>query len=81
MKNDTVTTGNDGKYQVVDEGAFPTDQNYTIQFQDIDNDLNGSYSDLDTLAEFKNPEFSHGDGHWYEGETSKEMDIKLTPKK
>jgi len=81
MKYDTVFTDNDGKYEVIDKFAFPTDQTYTIQFQDIDNELNGSFVDRDTLVEFKNPEFSHGNGHWYEGETTKEFDIKLTPKK
>ena len=81
MKYDTVFTDNDGKYEVTDKFAFPTDQTYTIQFQDIDNELNGSFVDRDTLVEFKNPEFSHGNGHWYEGETTKEFDIKLTPKK
>jgi putative lipoprotein (rSAM/lipoprotein system) len=81
MKNDTSFTDNEGKYEVVDEGAFPTNQTYTIQFRDIDNELNGSFIDRDTLVEFKNPEFSHGNGHWYEGETTKEFNIKLTPKK
>ena len=81
MKNDTSFTDNEGKYEVVDEGAFPTDQTYTIQFQDFDNESNGAFMDKDTLVEFKNPEFSHGDGHWYEGETTKELDIKLTSKK
>jgi putative lipoprotein (rSAM/lipoprotein system) len=81
MKNDTSFTDNEGKYEVVDEGAFPTDQTYTIHFQDFDNESNGAFNDKDTLVEFKNPEFSHGNGHWYEGETTKEFNIKLTPKK
>jgi putative lipoprotein (rSAM/lipoprotein system) len=81
MKNDTTFTDGEGKYEVVDNGAFPTDQIYAIQFQDIDNESNGAFNDKDTLVEFKNPEFSHGNGHWYEGKTTKEFDIKLTPKK
>jgi putative lipoprotein (rSAM/lipoprotein system) len=81
MKNDTVYTDNDGNYEVTDKGAFPTDQAYTIQFQDIDNELNGSFNDKDSVVEFKNPEFTNGNGHWYEGEATKEFDIKLTPKK
>jgi putative lipoprotein (rSAM/lipoprotein system) len=80
MKQDTVFTDINGKYTVTDKGAFPTDQTYTIQFQDLDNELNGSFNDKDTTVEFKNPEFSHGDGHWYEGEATKEFDVKLTPK-
>ena len=81
MKNDTVFTNSEGIYEVVDKGAFPTNQSYTIQFQDLDNELNGTFNDKDTLVEFKNPEFSHGDGHWYEGEASREFNVKLTPKK
>ena len=78
---DTTFTDNNGTYEITDNGAFPTDQTYTIQFQDFDNETNGSFENMDTIVEFKNPEFSHGDGHWYEGETTKEFDIQLTPKK
>jgi putative lipoprotein (rSAM/lipoprotein system) len=81
MKNDTVVTDNEGNYTMTDKGAFPTNQTYTLQFQDLDNELNGHFDDKDTTIEFKNPEFSHGDGHWYEGETTMEFDIRLTPKK
>jgi putative lipoprotein (rSAM/lipoprotein system) len=81
MKYDTAFTDNEGNYEVTDKGAFPTDQTYSIQFQDFDIESNGSFNDKDTVVEFKNPEFSHGDGHWYEGETTREFDIKLTPKK
>ncbi len=81
MNNDTAYSDDNGSYEVTDKGAFPTDQTYTIQFQDIDNELNGSFDDKDSIVEFKNPEFSHGDGHWYEGTATKEFDIKLTPKK
>jgi putative lipoprotein (rSAM/lipoprotein system) len=81
MKNDTAFTDNEGNYTVSEEWAFPTDQTYTLQFQDIDNELNGTFNNKDTIVEFKNPEFVHGDGHWYEGESTKEFDIKLTPKK
>jgi putative lipoprotein (rSAM/lipoprotein system) len=81
MKSDTVYTDNDGNYEVTDKGAFPSDQTYSIQFQDLDNELNGSFDDIDTIVEFKNPEFSHGDGHWYEGKATKEFNVKLTPKK
>jgi putative lipoprotein (rSAM/lipoprotein system) len=78
---DTTFTDKDGKYKYTDEGAFPVDQTYSIQFQDIDNLTNGYFENMDTTVEFKNPEFSHGNGHWYEGETNKEFDIQLTPKK
>lgn len=81
MQGDTTFTDANGVYQVVDKWGFPTDQTYNIEFQDIDGDAYGEFSDLDTIVEFKDPEFLDGDGNWYSGETSKEFDVKLTPKK
>jgi putative lipoprotein (rSAM/lipoprotein system) len=81
MQGDTTYTDENGVYQVVDKWGFPTDQTYNIEFKDIDGELNGEFSDLDTIVEFKDPKFSNGDGDWYSGETSKEFDVKLTPKK
>jgi len=81
LLNDTSYTGSDGTYHVVDNWGFPAEQVYHIKFQDIDGAANGEFSDIDTVVEFKNPEFTGGDGDWYAGETSKEFDVKLTPKK
>jgi len=81
MKGDTVMTDQSGNYQVADKFGFPTDQTYTVQFNDIDGNLNGSFDNLDTTVEFKNPKFTNGDGHWYSGETKMNVDIKLNPKK
>ncbi|MDY0104616.1 MAG: radical SAM-associated putative lipoprotein [Lentimicrobium sp.] len=81
MQGDTTYTNADGVYQVVDNWGFPTDQTYKIDFNDIDGAANGGFSGLDTIVEFKDPEFSDGNGDWYSGETSKEFDVKLTPKK
>ena len=81
MQGNTATTDDEGKYQVVDGNGFPIDQVYSIQFQDIDGVQNGAYQDLDTIVEFKDSKFIKGDGKWYQGETSKELDIVLKPKK
>lgn len=81
MQGDTTYTDVNGAYQVVDKWGFPTDQTYNIKFLDIDGEANGEFSDLDTIVEFKDPKFTNGDGDWYSGETSKEFDVKLTPKK
>ena len=80
MRGDTTKTDNEGKYQVVDKYGFPSDQTYDIQFQDIDGATNGDYQNLDTIIEFKNPQFINGDGNWYSGETSKELDIEFNKK-
>lgn len=81
MQGDTTYTNADGVYQVVDKWGFPTDQTYNLEFQDIDGEENGEFNELDTIVEFKDPKFLDGDGDWYSGETSKEFDVKLTPKK
>ncbi len=80
MQGDTVYTDKDGNYQVV-SGSYPDNQSFAISFQDIDEATNGSYQDVDTLVDFTNTEFTGGDGHWYDGETTKELNIKLSPKK
>ena len=80
MRGDTSFTDSEGKYQVVDNYGFPNNQTYDLKFQDIDSTINGNYKNLDTIVEFVNPQFINGDGHWYEGETSKEFNIKLDEK-
>ena len=79
MEGDTILSDENGNYEV-GVRDFPTDRAYLVSFKDVDGELNNSYSQLDTIVEFENPEFENGDG-WYSGETSKQVDIKLTPDK
>lgn len=81
MKNDTTYTNAAGEYEVEDKYAFPMNQIYTVKFRDIRAESLKQYSDLDTAVEFKNPVFTGGDNHWYKGETEKDFDVKLKPKK
>lgn len=71
---DTTFTDDKGIYQLIRE-SFPQEQTFLIQFQAVDN----NYTPLDTLVTFSNPEFTGGSGNWYAGETSKKVDVKLTP--
>ena len=80
MQGNTAITDSKGKYQVAEVGS-PRDQSYIIQLQDIDGVSNGDYENLDTIVQFMDPQFINGDNNWYEGETSKELNIKLNPKK
>jgi len=80
MAYDSTTSSVNGIYSVKDGFGFPQSQTYTVTFRDIDGAANGQLQDLDTTIEFKDPKFTNGDGHWYEGETTKELDIKLKPK-
>ena len=77
---DTSYTDANGNY-LVKTIDFPTDQSFTIQFADIDNQQNGEYLPLDTTAEFKNPQFTGNSGSWNSGETEIELNVKLKAKK
>ncbi len=78
---DSIISGSDGSYQVSDKFGFPVTHSYTMQFRDIDGAANGEFQNLDTVVEFKDPVFNGGDGKWYDGETQKEFNINLKPKK
>lgn len=80
LSGNFTNTDVNGNY-IINTAAFPISQSFNINFQDIDSTLNGQFQDLDTTLVFNNPEFTGGDGHWYAGETSKEFNIKLKPKK
>lgn len=80
MQYDSVYTDTDGKYKISVQ-EFPTDQTFPISFIDIDGDKNGKLQELDTMVEFKNPEFNNGSGSWYDGETSKEFNISMKNEK
>jgi putative lipoprotein (rSAM/lipoprotein system) len=79
MGVDTAITDEQGNYEVGIMG-FPKDQTYQVEFKDVDGELNGAYQSLDTIAEFIDPEFTGGSGGWDQGETEKEMNVKLKDK-
>ena len=79
MKWEKILTDTEGKYKIVINYESTGSQTFPIRFQDVDGDLNGSYMDLDTIVEFKDPKFTGGKG-WYEGKTTKEFNIQLNPK-
>lgn len=81
IQRDTAMSDSEGKYQVINTWSFPTAQSFNIKFQDIDGISNGEYQNLDTIVEFKNPQFKNGDGHWYSGEATTDFNVKLKPKK
>jgi putative lipoprotein (rSAM/lipoprotein system) len=75
MNWDANFTNGEGNYHVANL-VPPTYRTFLVQFHDT----LGAYMDLDTLIEFKDPKFTGGDKKWYEGETSKTVDIQLTAK-
>ena len=75
-QTDTSFTDINGAY-IVQTLTYPDEQDFSIKFDDIDGTLNGIYQSKDSIVSFDNPKFINGDGSWYKGETSKELNIKL----
>lgn len=81
LLNTASSAESTGIYKVTGGGLSPEGQNFKIKFTDIDGALNGEFETLDTIVVFQDPKFIGGDGHWYHGQTEKELNVKLKPKK
>jgi putative lipoprotein (rSAM/lipoprotein system) len=81
MEGYSTLTDSTGHYRFVIANGFPGSRTFPVNFLDTDGPPNGEFTTLDTTVVFKDPHFINGDGHWYYGETTKEFDIKLNPKK
>jgi putative lipoprotein (rSAM/lipoprotein system) len=81
MQHDSAYSDSKGIYQVVDKFGFPISHSYSITFIDTDGTANGEFQTLDTIVEFKDPVYTGGDGNWDSGETQKEFNVVLKPKK
>jgi putative lipoprotein (rSAM/lipoprotein system) len=79
MQNESSYTDAEGVFNV-QTNDFPGDKDFSIEFDDIDAELNGTFQSLDTIVSFVNPEFKNPDGHWFSGETTKEFNVKLKSK-
>lgn len=81
MQLDSAYSDSNGNYEVTDEFGFPISHSYLIHFRDVDGTANGEFQNLDTVVEFKDPVYTGGDKHWDNGETTKEFNVVLKPKK
>ena len=71
------TTDADGRYYL-SYGNFPYEHDTAnVTFSDIDGEANGHYADTTVQVVFHRSDLHGGDGHWYEGRATKEMDVKL----
>ena len=77
MQGDTVYSDENGIYEIRTVN-FPQSQIFTISFRDVDGSLNEAYLPKDTVVDFSDIDFTNGDGAWYSGEKTKEINIKLT---
>lgn len=69
-----------GEYTLI-LNSFSSDQDFYMEYTDVDGPANGSYQTKDTTVSFVNPQFENGDGSWYSGEASKKVDIQLEEEK
>ncbi len=74
---DSANTNSEGYYEVSGTRMPLDTATFNLKFSDIDGEKNGLYKDKDTSVTFINPEFKGGDGDWYVGETTKELNINL----
>ena len=77
--SDTTFTDINGTY-LVEMSNFPKDQKLKLNLQDVDGATNGEFNSLETIVEFKNPQFTNGDKHWYSGKVEQELIVKMKPK-
>ncbi len=76
MYYDTAFTDESGNYNL-ESINYPPGQEVILTFTDVDGNNNGSFQESDTTVSFEGAEYENGDGSWYLGETSKEVNIKL----
>ncbi|EKD32643.1 MAG: hypothetical protein ACD_77C00021G0003 [uncultured bacterium] len=77
--SDTTFTDINGSY-LVEMSNFPKDQKLKLNLQDVDGATNGEFNSQETTVEFKNPQFTNGDKHWYSGKVEQELIVKMKPK-
>lgn len=74
---DTGYTDMNGFYEVK-LNDWPDTKTFIVKYLDVDGNVGGEYLPTDTTVIFENPEFVNASGNWYEGETIKTINIKLT---
>jgi len=73
---DSAFSNSEGNYSLI-VTDFPSSKIYNLNFFDKDGALNGTFIAKDSIIEFNNPNFTDGDGNWYSGKVTKELNIKL----
>ena len=70
------TTGTDGQFVCIMHN-FPGKDTIKIDFHDTDSSEHGNFRDTTVNVSFKGATFSGGDGHWYDGEATREVEVEL----
>ncbi len=74
---DTCYTDENGFYEVK-LNDWPDTKTFIVKYLDIDGVVGGDYLPSDTTVTFENPQFVNASGNWYEGETTKTINIRLS---
>lgn len=72
------TTDADGRYDMT--SIFYGHQAVKVEFKDVDGPANGEYADTSVNVLFQDTDHIGGDGHWYLGHATKELDVTLREK-
>ena len=79
LRGDTTYTDLEGRFEV-NRHDFQYSQ-FKIKIQDVDEEVNGLFEDIEQVIEFKNSDYKGGSGSWYKGEAQKDMGtIEMEPK-
>lgn len=70
-------SGSNGEFAKSFEYVMPEDQNFTLNFSDIDGPANGVYKAKTQSFKILRNELKGGDKSWYFGEAVKEIVVKL----
>lgn len=77
---DTTRTDADGAF-LIEMSHFPTPF-FKLIAEDTDGEANGGlFSDKTTQIEIEDSEYQEGDGRWYHGKVTRELDIHMVKEK
>ena len=79
---DTVYTDSKGTFYLKSQKHEFAYKKLYVELTDVDDEKNGSFTDMDVVADYSDEKFKGGNGNWYRGEAEKDLGIiKLTTQK
>ena len=73
---DTTRTDAEGNFQI-EMSYFPT-SSFELIIEDTDGEANGGqFNNMSTLIQIDDSEYQEGDGRWYEGKVTRELEIHM----
>ena len=73
---DTTRTDAEGAF-LIETAGFPT-SSFELIIEDTDGEANGGqFNNMSTLIQIDDSEYQEGDGRWYEGKVTRELEIHM----